>query len=214
MHALYTTRDEVAPSRLLEAFPDLKRLGELNGASPAEAHEVIWVLVTHADDIADLRGTVMGQHGLARVVVMSNDPRPQQALEVFKAGAHGYCHAQSTPKLFRRIAKAVGNGGIWVGPEFMPLFLRGVGAALDKVAKPKPVKNMDALTEREREVSSYVCKGASNKEIARTLGITERTIKAHLTSIFGKLGIRDRVQLVIRLKPVLFYTKNTNKIDK
>jgi DNA-binding NarL/FixJ family response regulator len=51
------------------------------------------------------------------------------------------------------------------------------------------------LTEREREVARAVASGASNKEIARRLGITERSVKAHTGAIFEKLGVRDRLQL-------------------
>jgi RNA polymerase sigma factor (sigma-70 family) len=57
-----------------------------------------------------------------------------------------------------------------------------------------------SLTERERGVAEAVASGLSNKEVARRLGITERTVKAHLSSAFRKLGVRDRMQLVVRLR--------------
>lgn len=57
------------------------------------------------------------------------------------------------------------------------------------------------LTSREKAVALEVAKGATNKEIARTLNITERTVKAHLGSAFNKLNVRDRLQLVLVMNP-------------
>ena len=64
------------------------------------------------------------------------------------------------------------------------------------VSQP-PVGDFDSLTEREYAVAVAVGKGLNNREIAESLGITERTVKAHLTAIFEKLGLRDRVQLAL-----------------
>jgi DNA-binding NarL/FixJ family response regulator len=55
------------------------------------------------------------------------------------------------------------------------------------------------LTTREREVAELIAGGASNKDIAERLGITERTVKAHLTSVFQKLGLTSRLQLAVRM---------------
>ena len=57
--------------------------------------------------------------------------------------------------------------------------------------------DLDALTAREREIALQVGVGCSNKVIAQRLGITERTVKAHLGSVFGKLGVKDRLQLAL-----------------
>jgi DNA-binding NarL/FixJ family response regulator len=55
------------------------------------------------------------------------------------------------------------------------------------------------LTAREREITDLIARGACNKEIAQRLGITERTVKAHLTSVFQKLGLSGRLQLAVRM---------------
>jgi DNA-binding NarL/FixJ family response regulator len=59
---------------------------------------------------------------------------------------------------------------------------------------------LDGLTPRERDVAEQVALGASNKEIAERLDITPRTVKAHMGAIFDKLGVRDRLQLVLALR--------------
>src|SRR5439155_25689548 len=63
-------------------------------------------------------------------------------------------------------------------------------------------ERLTALTEREREIALLVGGGAANKEIAAHLGVTERTVKAHLTAIFRKIGVNDRLRLALLLNGV------------
>lgn len=134
------------------------------------------------------------------LVVMSLDPRQIDALHAFDAGAVGYCHALAVPELMEQVAVVVDNGGLWLGPELMRRMIGSVAAAFDRRAGSTPGSVLDALSPRERAVVLEVAKGAANKEIARTLAITARTVKAHLGSAFAKLGVRDRLQLVLMLK--------------
>ena len=87
------------------------------------------------------------------------------------------------------------QGGLWIGE---PLMQRLIGATSRIQAASREDGGEEwskNLTEREKEVASTLAKGASNKEIASALGITERTVKAHITAIFEKLQVRDRLQL-------------------
>jgi two-component system, NarL family, nitrate/nitrite response regulator NarL len=68
------------------------------------------------------------------------------------------------------------------------------------------VPQLDDLTSRELMVAEQVAHGASNREIAVALEITERTVKAHLSAIFDKLGVRDRVQLALRMNNIPIYS--------
>ncbi len=131
-----------------------------------------------------------------RVVVLSNAPNDGQAQRLLFAGARGYCHAQAMPEQLRDVATVVGSGNYWVPPSLVEkLVLTAVQLGLPTV--PKPVDGLAALTERELEVAQHIGRGASNREIAEALDITERTVKSHLTTIFEKLDIRDRVQLAL-----------------
>ena len=88
-------------------------------------------------------------------------------------------------------------------PELMQRFL-----ALSMRVAPKPQSSeveLNALTSRELMVAEQVAKGASNREIAEALDITERTVKAHLSAIFEKLGVRDRVQLALAMNNIPTY---------
>jgi len=130
------------------------------------------------------------------LVVLSNVPRDEEGLAVLEAGAAGYTSAIAIPDVLRQIETVIDNGGLWVGPDLLRRVLVGLsghgqngqGSAHDR---------LDRLSPREREVALAVAAGATNKEIAQRLDITERTVKAHLSHIFAALKVRDRLQLSI-----------------
>ncbi len=80
-------------------------------------------------------------------------------------------------------------------------------------ATPAPVPVLPALSQRERQVAEAAARGATNKEIARAMGITERTVKAHLTAAYEKLGVRDRMQLSLLIHGVEDSTPIPQKIS-
>ena len=103
------------------------------------------------------------------------------------------------------MALVVTNQGVWVGQELLAKVLGGTFKALQQRVDHDRYQHSDylgLLTERERGVALAVARGATNKEAARQLDITERTVKAHLSAIFKKLEVRDRLQLILKLAPV------------
>ncbi len=131
-----------------------------------------------------------------KIVVISNTPSQQEALLALNSGAAGYCHAQASPSFLQQVATVVTNGGLWIGSELMSRIL----AATEQLQTSEPNHlTLAQLTPREQEVALAVGRGISNKEVAQELAITERTVKAHLGSIFEKLEVRDRLQLAILL---------------
>jgi DNA-binding NarL/FixJ family response regulator len=89
-------------------------------------------------------------------------------------------------------------GQIWVGKSVMQRLVAG-SRNMPKPAE-EPAQAWDAgLTEREREVAVLAANGASNLAIARDCGISERTVKAHLSAVFTKLNLTDRLQLALRV---------------
>ena len=135
--------------------------------------------------------------GGARLVLGATRLEPLQELAAMAAGAAACCAAGLPRVELERIIGAVLEGGVWVSPAAIPLLvtrLRGLATAAPAVPEPEA---LGELTERQREVARMVGQGASNKQIARALNITDRTVKAHLTVIFDKLGVPDRLQLAL-----------------
>lgn len=161
-------------------------------ADPIVGDVLVWLLVAPgqkaARQIAALR-----QRGVAQpLIVLADEPGEDDALAALAAGASGYSNSHAAPEVLSQVATVVGNGGLWVGQGLMQRLLAGTARLLP----PNPSNGWaDTLTEREREVAHAVARGASNKEVARELAITERTVKAHVGAILEKLGARDRLQL-------------------
>ena len=183
-----------------EAFDGLRVAADVAEASRlAKAGDIVWIDLLIPNAVAALRG----QRPDLSVVALSLNPQGDEGVTAFEAGARGYCHLLAVPELLRQVAVVVANGGLWVGPELMSRVLLAVtrNTAPSDVGMA-PAKALDSLTHRERDVARQVVAGASNKEIAQRLDITPRTVKAHMGAMFDKLGVRDRLQLVIALRNV------------
>lgn len=142
--------------------------------------------------------TIKNNYKNAKIVVLANVPNHAESIHALKLGAMGYCHAYIEPKVLKEIKSVISHGGLWVGQDI----LQGIIEATTKLVTNRPEHVdclLEKLTKREQEVAMEAAKGLSNKEIARILSITERTIKAHLASIFERLGAKDRLQLALML---------------
>jgi DNA-binding NarL/FixJ family response regulator len=129
------------------------------------------------------------------VIVLSATPEESEAFLMLTLGSSGYCHVYAAPGHLQQVADAAQNGGIWLPPELMQ---RLVAVSLRMVESERRLNvDLTGLTARELAVAEEVAQGASNREIAGDLGISERTVKSHLSSVFEKLQVRDRVQLAL-----------------
>lgn len=177
------------------AFPDLILTNQAHSIEDEDVG-IVWIMSTGTGWEESVR--LQQKKGL-NVVVLSMQPNTEEAFKALSAGARGYGHALSSPLILQQIDSVIAQGGIWVGPElFMGLMQLSQNST---TASNRAVSDQSAaLSEREREVAEQAVKGLTNKEIARELSITERTVKAHLGAIFRKLDIRDRIQLVLHFK--------------
>lgn len=183
-------------ARWFEAFPDGRCRERAALMADARPGDVIWLEtapIGWEDTLVSLRAALPA----CPVAMLTYLPDSREATRAFERGARGYCHALAVPALLREVGLVVAHGGLWVGPELMARLVgaarRGLDAGDDASTWPS------VLSAREREVAQAVAAGMANKEIAAMLGITERTVKAHLSAIFEKLEVRDRLQLVLRM---------------
>jgi len=194
-HLFVSPKGDLLP-RWREAFPSarglaLQAVGE-GGPTPA----MVWLRLDAGRPVAEQISLVHSSIGRVPVVVLSDRPNDDEALAAFSATAKGYCNSHATAELLQQVDAVVRNGGLWIGEA---LIHRLVGTlSRIPVAMPSEAAGWHALlTQREHEVAEAVCAGASNKEVAQRLQITERTVKAHIGSVFEKLNVRDRLQLAL-----------------
>jgi DNA-binding NarL/FixJ family response regulator len=134
---------------------------------------------------------LLEQNPAAHVLVLTSFSDQRRIMDALDAGAEGYLLKHSEPEVILSGIRAVVAGGSPLDPKAARTLLTQQRRA------PEPAPASSPLTAREEEVLRMVGDGLPNKSIARRLGISERTVKAHLTNIFQRLGVTDRTQAAL-----------------
>lgn len=135
-----------------------------------------------------------------RILVSTGNFDSDEELSLLRVGVMGCYRKDVDPALLNRIVTVVREGGLWVTRSLIPGLIEEIRTRHRALVKTEPARKapgLHLLTPREQDVASLVGSGASNKQIARALDISDRTVKAHLTMIFQKLGVSDRLQLAL-----------------
>lgn len=131
-----------------------------------------------------------------QVLVLTACDEKEEHVRAFRLGAKGVILKDSARQTLIQAIRTVCRGEMWVEPRMSSLLI-------EELSRPSPeaeggsAQHENGLTERELEIVRLVAQGFKNKEVGSTLSISERTVKTHLTNIFQKLGVRDRVGLVM-----------------
>ena len=146
---------------------------------------------------------IVGLPGAGRVIVLTPVFAEDEEIALLKAGAKGCCRRGIDPESLQQVLNVTSNGGVWVTRSLLPRLvteLRNyVQAHRKPVERPAPEALSD-LTQRERDIVRLIVEGASNKEVASALAISERTVKGHLSNVFQKLGVSDRLKLMLYVR--------------
>jgi DNA-binding NarL/FixJ family response regulator len=181
--------------QVLEAEEDIEIVGTARDG--AEAH----ALLSAAPDVFLMDMSMPGVDGIeatrrivadapgAHIVVLTSFSDRQQILAALDAGASGYILKDADPVEVAAAIRAAAAGNSPLDPKAARVLLDAQGSRLRST--------QTLLTAREREVLELVGKGMANKQIGRRLGIAERTVKAHLTSVFQAIGVTDRTQAAL-----------------
>jgi DNA-binding NarL/FixJ family response regulator len=134
-----------------------------------------------------------------RIVILSRALSDETEWELFKVGVRGCCKKDIDPKQLVSVIAAIQQGELWIRRTLTCRLLDELGMIeLEKNQIKQAASDLLAnLTRREHEIATLVGIGESNKQIAQRLEITERTVKAHLTEIFRKLKVADRLKLAL-----------------
>ena len=146
-------------------------------------------------------GQIVALSGAGRVIVMTPVFEEDEEIALLKAGAKGCCRRGIDPESLQQVLSVTYGGGVWVTRSLLPRLvteLRRYAEGQQRPAEGKPAPDkLSPLTVREKEIVRFIVGGASNKQVATALDISERTVKGHLSNVFQKLGVSDRLRLVL-----------------
>jgi len=177
--------------QLLAAAPDLEVV-----ASAGDGPAAVELAAEHRPDIVLMDLSMPGMSGIeatrligerapaSQVLVLTSFVDRDRVVEALDAGAIGYLLKDAEPAELIDGIRSAARGESPLDPR----------AARTMLSAQRATGPLESLTDREREVLSLVADGLPNKRIARQLGISEKTVKAHLTSAFRTIGVDDRVQ--------------------
>ena len=182
---------------LLSLHPDIEVVGEAGDGA-----EAVELAAAVAPDVILLDLKLPGLDGLgvlaelrdrnlpARVLVLTSVADPASVTVAMRGGAAGFLYKDVDPDALVRAVRSVHDGHTVLAPE-------AAGTLVRSRSRPTAVGGLDALTAREREVLAQIAEGRSNREIARLLNMSEKTVKTHVSSVLAKLGVADRTQAAL-----------------
>lgn len=162
---------------------------------------------------ADKVSGIVGMPGVGRVIVMTTDFIEDEEVALLRCGVQGCCRRGIDPESLSQVL-TVTESGVWVTRSLLPRLVTELRRYAQQAAtpvspvpaEPKPAEvprippeKLATLTPRERDIVTLLANGATNKQVALELDITERTVKGHLSNVFMKLGVPDRLKLVLFL---------------
>ena len=183
----------------LELQPDIEVVGEAaDGAQAARLAQelrpdvvLLDLVMPGTDGVTAIE--LMAQAAMeSKVLIVTSFGGHRTVVPAIRAGARGYVSKEVEPSALAAAIRAVAAGHVLLGPE--------VAAALLSADTSQTAKGGGAdpqLTAREREVLDLIARGRSNREIARALTVSEKTVKTHVSSVLMKLGVSDRTQAAL-----------------
>lgn len=182
---------------LLSLEDDIEVVGETGDG--AEAAELAAALVPDVI-LLDLKLPVLDGLGVladlrdrgipSRTLVLTSVADQASVTVAMRAGAAGFLYKDVDPEALVRAVRSVHDGHTVLAPE-------AAGSLVRSRARSAAVAGFEALTAREREVLAQIAEGRSNREIARLLHMSEKTVKTHVSSVLAKLGVADRTQAAL-----------------
>ncbi len=183
---------------MLETEPGIEVVAEA-----VDGKEALYLTGEHQPDIVILDIGMPGLDGIeatrklkerspqTKVLILSMYEEESLLREAIKAGASGYVIKRAAEEELIAAIQAVSRGDMYIHPAITRLLVKDISSKVDLQKSA-----LDKLTPREMEVMGYIVRGYTNRQIAEALFISVRTVEGHRASLFGKLGLKNRLELV------------------
>ena len=186
----------------LSTQEDLELVGEANNGKEAlvkvgETTPDVILMDLYMPEMDGVEATayIKKEYPNVKVIVLTSFSDQAHVLPALRAGASGYILKDVEPDQLVEAIRSAYKGNIQLHPDIANALLSQTLPVEEK--EEEPFIQVDVLTARENEVLQLLAKGMSNKEIASVLVITEKTVKAHVSSILSKLNLSDRTQAAL-----------------
>ena len=174
---------------------DVSSLPDSN-QGPESAFNMVVVGANAGPDIFSVIASIRSAHPELPIIVMSHASGQEAILRVLMLGAKGFLHEASTPGQFEKAVRMVAAGSLWAPRRVQADLISRLLTALE--SQRSGVTNGVSFTNREQQVLNLLLDGNSNREIARSLKIEERTVKSYVTKLMQKMGVKNRTALTMR----------------
>jgi len=189
---------------IVDSHPGMKVVGEAG-----EATEGLEIVACQKPDIILLKLNPTGNIGLeiirelfkassrSRVILLAELDEAQVHLRAVQEGVLGIVLKTQPPEILIKAIQKVHSGEVWIERSMIANLLSGLTHAQQLIAQDPEAERITQLSPRERQVIQLIGKGLKNQQIAKQLWLSETTIRHHLTSIYRKLGVSDRLELLV-----------------
>jgi DNA-binding NarL/FixJ family response regulator len=171
---------------------------ELSAIPLSEAHsrqniDLVLLGIHIGSNLFEVVATLKAARPDLRIIVMGAGMDDENILKAIASGAKGYIDEAANPTEFAQAFRVVSDGSVWAPRRVLSLFIERVSTSPGRIFPAGRV----CFTAREKEVLEMLVAGRSNKEIGAPLGITERTVKAHVAKLMRKVGVQNRIALSV-----------------
>ena len=158
------------------------------------------LLILHIDSydesVVELVKYLLKEFKELKILALSNNINYLEGVSILQSGVKGYGNVYMHSVLLQQAVDVIVSGNVWIYPELANHLIKN----LTKNSNEDKLDRLDILSEHEKECAVLASDGNSNKEIAMLLNLQEITIKKHLSSVYKKLSLKNRIELALYIK--------------